>query len=770
MMEYFYLLILVFLLLLACSDLFVGVSNDAVNFLSGALGSRVASFKTVMIIASLGVLFGATFSGGMMTIARTGVYNPEMYSFENLMIVFFAVVITEVTLLNLFNKFGLPTSTTVSIVFALMGGGVSMAVLHLLSTDESLLTIGQYVNTTRASVLIFGIICSVPIAFVGGTIIQYLCRLIFTFNYQRLYRYYGALFGSFSVSAIAYFLLFKGAKGSALVTPEVLHFLNTYTFELMLSIFVGFLVAFQLAILVFNFNVFRVVILAGTFALAFSFAGNDLVNFIGVPLAALDSWSIFQSSGQSPADLMMSGLREVPKTNPLYLLAAGSIMVLTLWFSKKAMHVVRTTINLSASDRGDSEQFGSSLLGRLVVRHTIALNEFVQSVLPNGMKKVLESRFEALPVKKDEVQLPFDAVRASVNLVVSSILIASATALTLPLSTTYVTFMVAMGTSFADGAWDRESAVYRVSGVLTVIGGWFITALAAFTTCCLMVTICYFGQLPAVIIVMAITVYFLVKENFFSHDTEEKKAVEASTDPFVIRHRLNASIEHIFGRSIHVFEETLNHFFDGNLKGLKKAKAHALEAYDEVMKTRHQYYTMARQEEGVNQDVCHYYYRALTNMKEVSLSLETIVRMIHDHVANSHRIYKGQLQQDLYSLVSSLKSIEEVLTFYKNEGLMDVQRLDRRMHRTHEAIDQMQSNLISRIGEEKLSLRSTELYLSILQLVREMLNRYNIVFLMQKELNDQCNRALVENEQKTAEDDTFQSVTNNGLLSRLFKH
>ena len=769
-MEYFYLLILVFLLLLACSDLFVGVSNDAVNFLSGALGSRVASFKTVMIIASLGVLFGATFSGGMMTIARTGVYNPEMYSFENLMIVFFAVVITEVTLLNLFNKFGLPTSTTVSIVFALMGGGVSMAVLHLLSTDESLLTIGQYVNTTRASILIFGIICSVPIAFVGGTIIQYLCRLIFTFNYQRLYRYYGALFGSFSVSAIAYFLLFKGAKGSALVTPEVLHFLNTYTFELMLSIFVGFLVAFQLAIMVFNFNVFRVVILAGTFALAFSFAGNDLVNFIGVPLAALDSWSIFQSSGQSPADLMMSGLREVPKTNPLYLLAAGSIMVLTLWFSKKAMHVVRTTINLSASDRGDSEQFGSSLLGRLVVRHTIALNEFVQSVLPNGMKKVLESRFEALPVKKDEVQLPFDAVRASVNLVVSSILIASATALTLPLSTTYVTFMVAMGTSFADGAWDRESAVYRVSGVLTVIGGWFITALAAFTTCCLMVTICYFGQLPAVIIVMAVTVYFLVKENFFSHDTEEKKAVEASTDPFVIRHRLNASIERIFGRSIHVFEETLDHFFDGNLKGLKKAKAHALEAYDEVMKTRHQYYTMARQEEGVNQDVCHYYYRALTNMKEVSLSLETIVRMIHDHVANSHRIYKGQLQQDLYSLVSSLKSIEEVLTFYKNEGLMDVQRLDRRMHRTHEAIDQMQSNLISRIGEEKLSLRSTELYLSILQLVREMLNRYNIVFLMQKELNDQCNRALVENEQKTAEDDTFQSVTNNGLLSRLFKH
>ena len=768
-MEYFYLLILVFLLLLACSDLFVGVSNDAVNFLSGALGSRIASFKTVMVVASLGVLFGATFSGGMMTIARTGVYNPEMFSFENLMIVFFAVVITEVTLLNIFNKLGLPTSTTVSIVFALMGGGVSMAVLHLLSTGESLLNLGQYVNTTRASILIFGIICSVPIAFVGGTVIQYFCRLLFTFNYQRLYRYYGALFGSLSLSAIVFFLLFKGAKGSALVTPEILHFLNTYTFELMACIFAGTLVAFQLAIMMFNLNIFKIVILAGTFALAFSFAGNDLVNFIGVPLAALDSWNIFQASGQDPANLMMTGLREDPQTNPLYLLTAGSIMVLTLWFSKKAMHVVRTTINLSSSDRGDSEQFGSSLLGRLVVRHTIALNGFVQSVLPEDMKKVLEARFEPLPVKKNEVQLPFDAVRASINLVVSSILIASATALTLPLSTTYVTFMVAMGSSFADGAWDRESAVYRVSGVLTVIGGWFMTALAAFTTCGLMVTICYYGQLPAILIVMSATVYFLVKENFFSKDDLVAEKQDASTDPFVIRQRLNASIDHIFARSIAVFEEALDQFFDGNLKGLKKAKAHALEAYDEVMKIRHEYYTMARQEEDVNQDVCHYYYRALTNMKEVSLSLETIVRMIHDHVANSHRIYKGQLQQDLYSLVSSLKSIEEVLTFYKNEGVMDVQRLDRRMHRTHEAIDQMQANLISRIGEEKLSLRSTELYLSILQLVRELLNRYNIVFLMQKELNDQCNRALLENEQKTGEEETFRSETEDGLLSRLFK-
>ncbi len=741
-MEYFYLLILGFLIFLACFDLFVGVSNDAVNFLSGALGSRIASFRTVMIVASLGVLIGATFSGGMMTIARTGVFNPEMFSFENLMIVFFSVVITEVSLLNIFNKLGLPTSTTVSIVFALMGGGVSMACLHIFATEGSLLSLGQYVNSAKASLLIFGIICSVPIAFVGGTVIQYIARLLFTFNYQRMYRYYGGLFGSLCLSSIMYFLIFKGAKGSALITPEMLAWLNANTTELMLAIFGGTLILFQAAIMLFNFNIFRIVILAGTFALAFSFAGNDLVNFIGVPLAALDSWNIFQASGQSPSELMMSGLRADPQTNSFYLLAAGFVMVLTLWFSKKAMHVVRTTINLSASDRGDSEQFGSSLLGRLVVRHSIALNNFVQKVMPESMKKVLEERFKPLPVKRGEVQLPFDAVRASINLVVSSILIASATALTLPLSTTYVTFMVAMGSSFADGAWDRESAVYRVSGVLTVIGGWFMTALAAFTTCGLIVTICFYGQLVAVLVVMALALYFLIKENFFAKDKEDKAEDELSTDPLVVRQRLNESIAQVFGNSISLFEDTLNQFFAGNLKGLKKAKINALDAYDEVVKIRHDYYHMARLEENVNQDVCHYYYRALTNMKEVSLSLETIVRMIHDHIANSHRVYKGQLKEDLYSLIGSLRSIEEVLTFYKNNGVMDVERLERRMHRTHEAIDLMQAHLLTRISGEKMSLRNTELYLSILQLVREMLNRYNIVFLMQKELNDQCNRAL----------------------------
>ena len=746
-MEYFYLLILGFLILLAISDLFVGVSNDAVNFLSGALGSRIASFKTIMIIGSLGILLGATFSGGMMTIARSGVYNPEMFSFNNLMIVFFAVVVAEVSLLNIFNKLGLPTSTTVSIVFALMGGGVSMACLQILESGASFLELGQYVNTAKASVLIFGIICSVPIAFVGGTVIQYFCRLLFTFNYQRMYRLYGGIFGSLCISAIVYFLLFKGAKGSALITPEVLHFLETYTTELMLAILGGTFVFFQLAILMFNFNVFRIVILAGTFALAFSFAGNDLVNFIGVPLAALDSYEMYQASGQAPGEFMMSGLRAAAQVNPYYLWGAGGIMVVTLWTSKQAMNVVRTTINLSASDRGDREQFGSSLLGRLVVRHSLALNGFLQTVMPESMKKVLESRFEPVPVKKNEVQLPFDAVRASINLVVSAALIASATALTLPLSTTYVTFMVAMGSSFADGAWDRESAVYRVSGVLNVIGGWFLTALAAFTLCAVIVSVCYYGGLAAVLIVMALTVYALIKENFFPDESEEAEFREVSGEPEEIRQRLNVAVDDTFSRSIDLFEEGLTQYFNGSLKGLKKAKYHALEHYDHVTHLRHDYYNMARLEDGVDQDVCHYYYRALTNMKEVSFSVETIIRMIHDHVANSHRIYKGRLQGNLQILVRHLRSIADVLSFHEKGTKMNVEELHQRIQMTHDFLNQMQTLLLTKIGEEKMSLRSTELYLSILQVVREMLNRYDIVFLMQKELNQQCD--LVLDEQKT---------------------
>lgn len=737
-MDYFYLLILCFLILLAVSDLFVGVANDAVNFLGGALGSRIASFKTIMIVGSLGVLIGATFSGGMMTIARSGVYNPQMFSFHDMMIVFFAVVVTEVSLLNIFNKLGLPTSTTVSIVFALMGGGVTMACLNIMEDGKTMMDLLDYVSLSRASVLMFGIVCSVPIAFIGGTLVQYVCRLLFTFDYQRMYRLWGGLFGSLSISAIAYFLLFKGAKGSALITPEVLNFLNTYTTELMLCILIGSFVIFQVLILTTKFNIFKLVILSGTFALAFSFAGNDLVNFIGVPLAALDSYQTYTASGMAPTELMMSSLREPAVLNPYYLWAAGGIMVLTLWTSKQAMNVVRTTINLSASDRGDREQFGSSLLGRVVVRQSIMLNNMVQKIIPEGMKKVLEARFEPIPVKKNEVQLPFDAVRASVNLVISAALIASATALTLPLSTTYVTFMVAMGTSFADGAWDRESAVYRVSGVLNVIGGWFLTAFIAFTACGIVLTICYYGGLVAVLAVMGLTTYSLIKENFFNKERQEGEAREFSTDPDSIRQHLNSTVDRSFGRSVDLFEEALKQYFDGNLKGLKRVKSEAREEYEHVRMLRHDYYNMARGDEGVDQDVCHYFYRAMTNVKEVSFAIETIIRMIHDHVNNSHRIYKGRLQGNLLKLIEHLRAVSEEMHFQEKGSQMDVAELKRRVEQTQAFINDMQTLLLAKIGQEKMSLRSTELYLSILQVVREMLNRYDIVFLMQNELNQQC--------------------------------
>ena len=775
-MDYLYLIILCFLLLLCVSDLFVGISNDAVNFLSGAIGSRIATFKTIMMVASCGVLLGATFSGGMMTIARTGVYNPEMYSFHELMLVMFSVVITEVLLLNFFNAFGLPTSTTVSIVFALMGGGVSMATLKILGMDGvSISTLSNYINTDKALVMIFGIISSVPIAFVTGTIVQYLARLLFTFNYQRLYRKFGAIYGGLSMTAICYFLIFKGASGSSLITPTMLEWINTHTQSMMLGIFVGLTVLFQILIMTTKFNVFKVVILGGTFALAFSFAGNDLVNFIGVPLAALDSYSIFQSSGLPAQELMMSGLHEAAPTHTGFLLGAGTVMVLTLWFSKKAMHVVQTTINLSSSDRGDHEQFGSSLPGRLIVRYSIRASEFIQSVIPESVSKVLDSRMTKPKKKRDEVVLPFDAVRASINLVISSILIASATALTLPLSTTYVTFMVAMGTSFADGAWDRESAVYRISGVLTVISGWFFTAAIAFTFCGLLVTLNYYGQAFSILGLVALTVFVFVKVNILSQDKQEDEITLTHVDRFVIRNMLNRSIYSNFGTSLQLFERAFNHFFSDDESGLKRVKLDALDHYNQIVRTRSEYYNMARQDTHIDRDACHFYYRVFTNMKEVGRSEETIIRMMHDHVANRHRIYHGQLQQDLYGLLDSLKRIQSILLDYERLDYWDAEKLARRISQTQEMINQMQNTLLFKISDDDLSLRGSELYLSILQATREMTNRYNIIFLMQQQLNVQCDRELqLKQEEQNQQSDptpmTPAQKNQNNILRRLFKH
>ncbi|MCK5464621.1 MAG: inorganic phosphate transporter, partial [Bacteroidales bacterium] len=482
-METFFLLIVIILIVLAVSDLVVGVSNDAVNFLNSAIGSKAAPFIIIMIIAAAGIVFGATFSSGMMEVARKGIFHPDQFFFGEIMIIFLAVMMTDIILLDFFNTFALPTSTTVSIVFELLGAAVAISLIKIHASGSTIADMSLYINTSSALLMITAILLSVVIAFNVGLLIQYLVRVMFSFNFEKNIKYFGALWGGIAITAITFFILIKGAKGSSFLTKETVAWIRDNSLVILGVSFVGWTLLLQLLQLIFRLNILKFIVLIGTFALAMAFAGNDLVNFIGVPLAGLESFRTFQDSGMAdPSGFAMTALAEPVKTPTIFLLIAGSIMVLALWTSKKAKSVSATTIDLSRQDEG-YERFESFGMARGIVRASIGFSNFINALTPRAITNFLKSRFNRDQLKdlKKDKGLSFDLVRASVNLVVASALISLGTSLKLPLSTTYVTFMVAMGTSLADGAWGRESAVFRVSGVVTVIGGWFFTAFCAFT-------------------------------------------------------------------------------------------------------------------------------------------------------------------------------------------------------------------------------------------------------------------------------------------------
>ncbi len=473
---------LIVLAALAIIDLVVGVSNDAVNFLNSAIGSKAISFKTTMIVASLGVLVGALFSSGMMEIARSGIFVPSMFSFNDVMIIFLAVMISDILLLDVFNSMGLPTSTTVSIIFELLGAAVCLAIYKIYTNEDDFSTLGTYINTKKASEIVYSILLSVILSFSIGGLVQYLSRLIFTFHYEKKLKYFGAVFGGIAITAITFFILIKGLKGVSFISKDQYNWIKENQLMIIGFNFIFFTILSQVFSSVFKINILRVIIVIGTFALALAFAGNDLVNFIGVPIAAFNSYEIFQTSGVSGDVFMMGALADDNIVAPFYfLLFAGLVMVITLWTSKKAKSVIETGVNLSRQGDG-VEKFAPNSASRFIVRTGVYIGEGLNYFLPKKIQIHIDKRFEKVEKKSknSEDEPAFDMVRASVNLMVASILISIGTSMKLPLSTTYVTFMVAMGTSFADRAWDRESAVYRIAGVFNVIGGWFFTAIVAF--------------------------------------------------------------------------------------------------------------------------------------------------------------------------------------------------------------------------------------------------------------------------------------------------
>jgi len=520
-----YIFIIGIIIFLAVSDLIVGVSNDAVNFLNSAIGSKVISFKNIMILASLGVAVGALSSSGMMEIARKGIFNPEAFFFSDIIIIFLSVMITDILILDLFNSWGLPTSTTVSIVFELLGAAVVMSIIKIVNADASLIEIENYINVQKATEIVIGILLSVFIAFSIGAIIQWLSRVILTFDFESKSILLNSIFGSLSFTSIINFILIKGIKGtpyssqtfSVLDDLTINEFIDSNIFLFWVISLIFWYIFSLIVINIFKLDIYKIIIGVGTFSLALAFAGNDLVNFIGVPIAALESFQSWSSSSMSASEFSMVSLSEKVSTKPLYLFLSGIIMVLTLWFSSKAKNVVKTSLDLSNQNEID-ERFKANLIGKVLVSFGISLNKFFKVILP---KKILIHINNSFKLKDnynvtdsiDGIRPSFDKLRASLNLVIAAILISIATSYKLPLSTTYVTFMVAMGTSLSDRAWSSESAVYRVSGVVSVIGGWFLTALSAFMICGLIVFVINLFKLVGVIITLIIVITIIISNH-----------------------------------------------------------------------------------------------------------------------------------------------------------------------------------------------------------------------------------------------------------------
>lgn len=566
--------------MLAIFDLLVGVSNDAVNFMNSAVGAKVARYRTIIIVAAVGVFAGAILSNGMMDIARHGIFQPANFSFYEIMCILLAVMVTDVVLLDVFNTLGLPTSTTVSMVFELLGGTFILAILKIIGDETGLLSLGDMMNTEKALSVIMGIFLSVAIAFIAGTLVQYISRIIFSFNYKKHLSWTIGIFGGISVTSLSYFVLIKGLKSAPFMSAESLAWIDQNTTLLVAGCFVFFTLLMQILHWC-KVNVFRIIVLLGTFALALAFAGNDLVNFIGVPLAGFSAYTdyVANSNGAGIHDFMMSSLTSSAKTPAIFLLASGIIMVYALATSKKAKNVIKTSVDLARQEEGD-EMFGSSALARTIVRRATTINEFMVKVIPVGMRRWIDSRFN-----KDEVILEngaaFDMVRAAVNLVLSGLLIIIGTTMKLPLSTTYVTFIVAMGSSLADRAWGRESAVYRITGMLSVIGGWFITAFVAFTICALVTAIMFYTSFVGMFIFICVAVFLLVRSNI-KYSKKEKaeqqddtfKRMMASKDKAEVLSLLRLHVKETLTDYINYTEQAYMQVTDGfineDLKQLKK--------------------------------------------------------------------------------------------------------------------------------------------------------------------------------------------------------
>lgn len=724
-MDWIYLGFVIFLFILAVSDLWVGVSNDAVNFLNSAIGSKAARFRTIILVAAIGVFCGAVMSNGMMDIARHGIFRPEQFSFQELMYIFLAVMVTDIVLLDVFNSLGMPTSTTVSMVFELLGATFAIAMLKTAGADDSL-GFSDYMNTGKALSVIMAIFVSVALAFISGMAIQYISRLIFTFDYSGKLKWKIGLFGGIAVTAIIYFMLIKGVKALSFMTPEVKEWINGNTWIILGASLIFFTILMQILHML-KVNVFKVVVLIGTFSLATAFAGNDLVNFIGVPLAGFDSYQNYMASSVgSPSDYMMGVLNEPAKTPFVFLFLAGVVMVIALATSKKAHNVTKTEISLAKQDEGD-EMFGSSKVARSLVRWSNITAERLVSMTPGGMRAWIGKRFDRTSIEIED-GAAYDLVRASVNLVVASLLIALGTSLKLPLSTTYVTFMVAMGTSLADRAWTRESAVFRVTGVLSVIGGWFITAGVAFTCAFLIALLMHFGGNAVAVIIVAVGLAALIHNNIRYKQKNEDvngdrqfKAIIASEDKDSTWRLFSEYVAQNESRFLNGIAEKYISVTDGifseNVKSLRKAAMDLKKEKMSLKNLRRKETLCLRhmdQEEGMRKSA--WFHMVFNNMEQTYYSIRRICEPAYEHVDNHFSPLPKQYVKEFTDRRDRTAAIIKGMADACSGGdFQSLRNFDESLSGLQTEFSDLRKALMDDIRSKNLNLTVAYLYLNLLQ-------------------------------------------------------
>ncbi|TDQ28912.1 inorganic phosphate transporter [Tenacibaculum caenipelagi] len=718
-----YILMLVALAVLAVVDLVVGVSNDAVNFLNSAIGSKAIKVRNIMIIASIGVFMGAVTSSGMMEVARKGIFNPNMFMFQDIMFIFMAVMITDILLLDIFNSLGMPTSTTVSIVFELLGAAVCISFIKIAANDsQSISDIWNYINHKKAIQIINGILLSVVVAFSVGAIVQFFSRLIYSFNFERRASYINALFGGFAITAITYFIFVKGLKGTPFY-KDLKHLIEGNTLIIIAGGFVFWSAISQVLIQFFKVNILKVIIGVGTFSLAMAFSGNDLVNFIGVPIAAWNSYQAWEVSGVAADAFSMGILAKKVPSNVWLLLLAGAIMVVTLWTSSKARNVIKTGIDLSRQGDGH-EKFQPNPLSRVVVRASMGINLGINAIFPKKTLAFIDSKFQKpvieLPKDKTYEMPAFDLVRASVNLIVAGILISIATSMKLPLSTTYVTFMVAMGTSLADRAWGRESAVYRVAGVINVIGGWFLTAITAFIAAAIVAYLISWDKTMIPVLLLVVTL--LIGRNTLIHrkkSKEEKKQIHMERAELItINGVIEESSDHIAGvaqRVNKLYSNVVNDLATHDLVKLRKTDKHVTKLNDEIDSLKDGVFYFIKSLDDTSVQASRFYILILGYLQDVAQSISYISRATYKHVNNNHKnLKKGQIK-DLKSIDNTLsKLLEDISNTFENRSFDNLEHIINEKKELLKDVSKSIEKQVERIRTDETSPKNTTLYFSIL--------------------------------------------------------